>query len=223
MNGWRNQYMDLVKTKPGLIVAEESDNLSLAGCDELNKRASKYPRLIVELGSGSGGHILEIASKNPDAFCVGFELRFKRTFRTAEKAERLSITNLCLARCNANQLKEIFPEESIDVLYVNFPDPWARKKWHKHRMLNTESLKAISKLLKPGGSLRYKTDHRGYFEDVVENLKETPALQTIKFSDNLHASEHVNDNVLTEFEGLFLSQDLPIYFLEAKRVSIAAE
>jgi tRNA (guanine-N7-)-methyltransferase len=84
-------------------------------------------------------------------------------------------------------------------------------------MLNPDRLAAMSQLLKPGGSLRYKTDHENYFSDVVRSLETSPEWALNAVSRDLYASPFIEGNIQTEFEQLFLSQKLPIYFLEAVR------
>ena len=210
MGAWKNQYIDLIGTKPHLII-EETEIEEGALCPIL----PKFERCFVELGSGSGGHLIELANRNPEVLCVGFELRYKRAFRTAEKAEQLGLKNLLVYRANANLLSSLFPENSLDRVYVNYPDPWAKKRWQKHRLLNDDSVALLTTLLKPGGALRYKTDHKEYFDTVVKSLRQNQTFQIVKETHDMFGSCDLSDNITTEFEQLFLSQGLPISFVEA--------
>jgi tRNA (guanine-N7-)-methyltransferase len=225
-NSWANPYLELVHTKNSLILAS-SATVTAAERAEVQAKISQYQHVCVELGSGSGNHLIEQAARAPNTIWIGFELRFKRTFRTAEKAEARGITNLLVIRNAAEKLPEYFPLQSIDALYVNFPDPWDKRRWKKHRMIQESSLQVLAKYLKPGGFFLYKTDHRESFEDVHHILTETAPgnqLFTVTIAtDNLHGPHSdprllaaQAQNVQTEFEGLFLSQGLPIYMLEAQ-------
>jgi len=210
MGSWKNQYIDLIATKPDLII-EETDLRP----DDLCPSLEKFARCFVELGSGSGGHLIELATRNPDTLCVGFELRYKRAFRTAEKAEKLGLKNLLVYRANASHLEHLFPERSLDRVYVNYPDPWAKKRWLKHRLLNENSVSLLTKLLKKGGALRYKTDHKDYFDDVVRSLRSNATFRITQETHDMFGNCDVSENITTEFEQLFISQGLPISFVEA--------
>lgn len=217
MPGFLNQYIPLSASKPGLIYSAARDQLSQDQIQDFQKKFKNFGKLFIELGSGSGGHILELAGKNPDALCVGIEKRFKRAFRTGEKAEEQRLKNIVVLRTDLKYLETLFPENSVERVYVNYPDPWEKKKWLKNRMLSPHSLVLLAKFLKPGGLLRYKTDHRGYFEDTLKILKEMPEFSLTKESFDLFSSEFLEDNITTEFEMLFRYQGLPTHFVEAVR------
>ncbi len=216
---WKNQYIELVNSSSEYIINCGKNPLSAPQKELLAKRISSYARIIVELGSGSGAHLLEQASQNPDTLYVGFEIRFKRTFRTAQKAEKAEIRNLLLLRANAERITEFFGNSSIQGFYVNFPDPWDKKRWHKHRMLNSRSLNEMHALLKPGGFISYKTDHQGYFKDTRKLLCELNLYQICQESEDLHNSDIPKElrNIRSEFEMLFISKGLPVYFIEVRK------
>lgn len=214
MAGWKNQYIDLVAEKPGYIFPEADRSVSEETVSTIRQRQSSADRTFVELGSGSGQHILELAARNPDTFCLGFELRFKRTFRTGEKAEQRGLKNLAMLRSNARNLPNVLPPNSIDRIYINFPDPWDKKRWLKNRMVNADFVASLPSLLRPEGSFLYKTDHPGAFEDAIKLIEASPNLRIKKVTRDLYKSEFLAESIPTEFEGLFLSQGLPIHFLE---------
>ncbi|MCB0332665.1 MAG: hypothetical protein KDD55_04150, partial [Bdellovibrionales bacterium] len=124
---WRNPYMDLVSTKPTYILPQEDDRFDPLAVKSLQERIGAFSSLILEIGSGSGGHLISRAEQNPDAFHLGFELRYKRVFRTAEKSEKLGLQNLTIVRGDARLLPEILGELQATGCYINFPDPWGKK------------------------------------------------------------------------------------------------
>lgn len=212
---WKNQYIELVESKTDRIVSLTEPRPSPEQVAHTRTWRSGFQETVVEIGSGSGGHLLERASQHPEFAFIGFELRFKRAFRTIQKAEQKSLSNVFLVRADARTLGEFFEPQSLRGVYVNFPDPWDKAKWKKNRVLNADSLKIIAQLVMPGGFFSYKSDHSGYFDETVSILREIPNMRIQKLTRNLYASEYLNGNVASEFESLFRSQGQEICFLEA--------
>jgi tRNA G46 methylase TrmB len=120
MTTWENQYIKLVNTKPRHIVAERDRESPAQSRDLIAQLKPNYKELFVEIGSGSGLHLLELAKRNPQALCVGLEIRFKRAFKTGEKAERMGLLNALVIRTDARYLNEIFSPDEVDAFLVNF-------------------------------------------------------------------------------------------------------
>jgi len=212
--GWENQYIQLVTTKPGLILSEEDRVVSQEAVEVISARRKDYQKCFVELGSGSGMHLLKLAERHPEALCIGFEIRFKRAFRTGEKAETNGLSNVVLIRTDARNISSLFPIGSVDGFFVNYPDPWDKRRWLKNRLLNPELLTVMWERLASDGFLRYKTDHQEYFASTMKILK--PGLwELTRSTTDLMASEYAIDNIPTEFELLFKSQGKPLCFVEA--------
>ncbi len=184
---------------------------------QLQNRLTQASEVFAELGSGSGGHILTRAAKTPQAAWVGFELRFKRAFRTLEKAGVGGIENVFVIRTDGRKLENFFPEKSVSGLYINFPDPWTKSGWRKHRMLSTETLDSAAKIIRPGGFVSVKTDHQDYFQDFYRDATAHSQFTLEESSVDFHKSGLDADNILTEFERLFIRQKLPIAYLRMSR------
>lgn len=214
-----NQYVDLIHEFPEVIVAASNDSLKDEQKLQLRKKVDAYKQIYCELGSGSGMHLLDRAEADPDGLYIGFELRFKRSYKTAEKSVRRGLTNLMVVRTNARLLPTLFERETIDGVYINFPDPWDRERWAKHRLLVPEFIEQLFKLLTPTGFVAYKTDHQARFEEVLQFFEEATGFETAELSRDLLQSEFAGDNVPTEFEKLFKSKGLPIFYLRAKKLS----
>ena len=209
--------MNLVHSLPDYILNFDGDSLSADGLALLKDKKSAYKAYFCELGSGSGGHLIELARKDPKSLYVGFELRFKRAFRTAEKAAKLGLQNLLVVRGDVSNISRLFAPGSVQGLYVNFPDPWDRKKWRKHRMLNEESLKSMSRLLRTNGFIRYKTDHEGYFKDTMTIVSEIPCYKVETVVSDLHHSSVLGNNIESEFEKLFKYKQVPVFFADIRK------
>jgi tRNA (guanine-N7-)-methyltransferase len=211
---WENQYMHLVTTKPGLIVSEQDRELTADSARVIEAKISLFPKCYVELGSGSGMHLLRLAELNRDTLCIGFEIRFKRAFRTGEKAERDGLNNLLVLRSDARAISSLFKPKQVDGYFINYPDPWEKRRWRKNRLINSALLDSMALTLKPGGLLRYKTDHHEYFGSTLPLFLPERWLIT-KTTKNLLESPYLAENIPTEFEGLFKSQGRPLCMMEA--------
>jgi tRNA (guanine-N7-)-methyltransferase len=213
MRAWENQYIQLVGTKPEIIVAER-DRVSPAQSREIvAKLKTSFAGIYVEIGSGSGLHLLELAKSNPKILCIGLEIRFKRAFKTGEKAERLGLSNVLVIRSDARYISQIFNPGEVSGFFVNYPDPWDKRRWKKNRILNEEMLTTMHALLNNEGFLRYKTDHHEYFHSTTALLSQ-PNWRVIKHSTDLIQSEWAEGNIPTEFEYLFRSQNKPLCLVE---------
>ncbi|MCB0337004.1 MAG: tRNA (guanosine(46)-N7)-methyltransferase TrmB [Bdellovibrionales bacterium] len=214
---WKNQYIDLIHTLPTYILSIERDEEISRARDALRKRCDKG--VVVEIGSGSGHHLIELAASNPDTLCVGFEIRYKRTFRTAEKAQERRLQNLIVVRGSAELIPQLFEGILLDGVFINFPDPWSKRRWRKHRIMNREYLLRLCQSLRSHGFVSYKTDHREYFLTTLDLMKGLNCFELVEATEDLYQSDFLERNIQTEFEQLFLSKGLPVHYLKCLKVS----
>ena len=204
-----NPYRPLLTNYPGRLFPLEDWEKERSAISAV---AAGYQQICCELGSGSGGYLLECARQNPQTAYFGFELRYKRAVRTLQKAQNKDIENAFVIRTRAESISEFFGAASLDAIVVNFPDPWAKKRWKKHRMLNVDFLLELAHLLKPGGVLLHKTDHKEYFESFVEMLEALDCFELSELNRDLYQSDYLAGNIQTEFEKLFVHKGMPIYY-----------
>jgi tRNA (guanine-N7-)-methyltransferase len=216
---WENPYISKCRALEAHIIVNTSGEIENNDISRVGIVCNNTNGTIVELGSGSGQHMIELARSFPDKAIFGFELRYKRAVRTIEKSIKAEINNAYVLRTSALNLQKIFQPGSVEQLYMNFPDPWAKKtRWKKHRFLNKETLTMIGTTLALGGMFQYKSDHQESFNELLSLLQDNELLQLHAHTNDLHRSTFVAENITTEFEQLFLSQNLPIYWLEAYRI-----
>lgn len=216
---WQNQYIELAASIPEYIIAASNTELDDDQQEQLLNTVKHYPRCYCELGSGSGGHLIARASADPQNLYLGFELRYKRTVRTAEKAALQGLSNLLVVRSNAFLLPKILPPDSLDGVFINFPDPWAKRRWQKHRLLNEDFMNELRPLIKLGGLLSYKTDHQEYFAATATMFENLPGYTIVERIDNLLDTNRSATNIRSEFEMLFNSKGVPVQLLEVQRTS----
>ncbi len=208
-----NPYSDLIHEFSDTIW-NGLNNLQLA---EITSKLTSYNDIYLEIGSGSGNFLINLASANPDKLYVGIELRYKRCVRTVQKAQKLAIQNLLIIREDANLVLPQLLRESISGVYINFPDPWAKKRWLKHRMISIKFLDETSRILKKDGFIKLKTDHSDYYYSSREIFQTHSQFKLQDFSEDLHNSDLKKTNILTEFEQLFQSKQKQIYFVHFTR------
>lgn len=215
---WKNPYIELASSKPKFLIDADHETFpeALGG---LRQRISGISKAFLELGAGSGGHLLEQAGRDPASLFVGIELRFKRAFRSAEKAEINGLDNVVFIRGSALPILEGLADASLSGIYVNFPDPWDKRRWRKNRMLDEKTLVTFARLLKPEGFFSFKTDHHSYFLEVQSQLTNQSQLQVTCQIEDLHASAPFPSNVESEFEKLFKSKGFPVFYLLSRKIS----
>lgn len=134
----------------------------------------------IEIGSGKGRFLLKLAAERPEISLLAVERAGKYHKLVCDKAGRRGLTNVRLLRTTAEDLLfRLLPPQSVDALYVLFPDPWPKKRHHKRRLFTPDVTEAMVGCLKPGAPLLVKSDHPGYAEVIGSVLHETQGLKHI--------------------------------------------
>ena len=166
--------------------------------------------LHLEIGIGKGNFIINMAKKYPHINFIGIEMFDSIMVRTVQKLEEEEIPNLKLIKMDATNIEDVFNEE-IDVLYLNFSDPWPKTR-HEHRRLTSERfLKRYDSIFKNNKIIIQKTDNRKLFEYSLKSFTDYN-YKIEELSLDLHKDNY--DNVLTEYEEKFSSMGYPIYMVK---------
>lgn len=171
--------------------------------------AHEKTALYAEIGCGKGGFITELARRNPDAFYIGFEKVPDVIVMAMEKIKNAGLSNVVFVCGDAEALPDIFEEGELDGLYLNFSDPWPKKKHAKRRLTYIGFLEKYRYILKDGGKIFFKTDNRPLFDFSLEQFE----LANIPLSDvtnDLHNSVYEADNIHTEYEDNFSAKGFTI-------------
>ena len=170
----------------------------------------------LEIGAGKGQFIMELAHRNPNVNYIGIEKYSSVLLRALEKRGESELDNLYFIRFDAEYLNTIFAEDEIDRIYLNFSDPWPKDRHVKRRLTSRNFLSKYEKCLKKDGELIFKTDNRSLFDFSLGELE--AAKWTIKdISYDLHNSQYVADNIMTEYEERFVSENKPIHMMRIHR------
>jgi len=128
---------------------------------------------VLEIGPGNGKFTLWFAQENPQKLVIAIELRNMRFQGVGEKSTQAQLENLIAIHGDARYcLPHLFKEQSLGEIYILFPDPWFKRRHHKHRLINPERVQLFYELLKPQGKIFFATDYTQYAEWVKKCFQE---------------------------------------------------
>lgn len=202
---WAEDYL---KSHPELVDMDGSHARHIS--DWFDKDQEIY----IEIGSGMGQFITTLAGQNPDINFISLEREKSVVVNIVDKVKELGLTNIKLICNDALELNEYFKDGEIDRIYLNFSDPWPKKRHTKRRLTYHTFLALYKQVLKENGELHFKTDNRGLFAYSLESMSQFGMYFT-KLNLNLH-QEDDEDNIETEYERKFSDKGSRIYRMEAK-------
>ncbi len=169
--------------------------------------------LHLEIGCGKGQFAEEIARRNPNINFVAVEQNVNVLVTAMERTHKSGLKNLRYVMGMAEYLEKIFPEDSVDKIYLNFSCPFPKNTYAKHRLTHERFLSIYRKILKKDALIVQKTDNSKFFEFSLNSFCDNDfKLRNITF--DLHNSK-IEGNIITEYEERFSSQGYPIFYLEA--------
>ena len=164
--------------------------------------------LYLELGSGKGKFLLDMAMNNKDKFFIGVERNVTCCGFVAKKLVENEITNAKLMFQNADLVLANLKDEVVDGLFLNFSDPWPKKRHTKRRLTANSYLDSYYRILKKGGRLIFKTDNADLFAFSVENMQESK-FKVISIDDDYDGKDTFDAQ--TEYELSFREIGTPIH------------
>ncbi|MEB3101025.1 tRNA (guanosine(46)-N7)-methyltransferase TrmB [Ferviditalea candida] len=174
----------------------------------------------VELGMGKGKFISEMSVLHPDVNFIGVDMYDTLIHRAVEKAfvvwkeaHGTAPMNIALVRMNIEHIEKVFADSEVERIYLNFSDPWPKKRHAKRRLTHPEFLKKYLQLLNERGEIHFKTDSRQLFEFSLNAFSDM-GLRMRNISLDLHAEGPAANNVMTEYESKFFDQGVNIHRCE---------
>ena len=168
----------------------------------------------IEVGSGKGGFITGMAKAHPDINYIGIDIQKTVLSYALDKVLAADVPNVKLLWVDGDSLTNYFEDGEIDLLYLNFSDPWPKKKHEKRRLTYKTFLDTFKQILPDQGQIHFKTDNRGLFEYSLVSFSQY-GMTLLGVWLDLHASD-VEGNVMTEYEAKFSSKGQVIYRVEAQ-------
>lgn len=169
--------------------------------------------IYLEIGMGKGNFIIGNALKNPNINYIGIEKQESIVARAIKKIEKYNLKNIRIMKIDANKLADVFDKE-IDVLFLNFSDPWPKKRHSKRRLTSEYFLRIYDNLFKGKNHIYLKTDNKGLFESSLISLNNY-GYKFNEISLDLHNTSI--DNIMTEYEEKFSSMGQTINYLECEK------
>lgn len=198
---WAEEFIkeqDVVKKEPASYAGKWKDYL---GSDSIH----------VEIGSGKGDYWIQMSQMYPSIAWIGIEknnnvaaLAVRKYVGLEQQPEHVAFIN-----DDAEQIEQWFAPGEVDVIHLNFSDPWPKKRAHKKRLSNEKFIRQYASILKEQGEIQMKTDNTALFEySVLEFQKLGWFLH--EFSVDFRRVAHEED-AITEYEHKFMSKGQPIY------------
>lgn len=174
----------------------------------------------IEIGMGKGRFILNMAKKYPEINFIGIERYSSVLLRALEKydtEEFSGLSNIRFICMDARDIADVFAEQEIAKIYLNFSDPWPKARHAKRRLTSAEFLERYDQVLAEDGKLEFKTDNTQLFNFSLDEIRESD-WELENYTYDLHHHETMNiGNVMTEYEEKFSSKGNPINKLVASR------
>ena len=206
-----------MRKKPNLVPRMEAcSDIWIRNPEELRgKWRELYPEareLRLEVGCGKGKFTAETAAAEPDILLVAMERVPEAMVMAMEKVKNLGLHNVFFIGEDVARAAELFAPSEVDLLYINFCDPWPHKKHAPRRLTHQGFLELYKKILKPGAEIHFKTDNAGLFDFSLEQFQLSGyALKNV--THDLHKDGPVG--IMTGYEEKFYGLGTPICRCEA--------
>ena len=168
----------------------------------------------IEVGSGKGAFITGMAQQNPDINYIGIDIQLSVLSYALDKVLASGAENVKLLRVDGSSLTNYFEDGEVDMMYLNFSDPWPKSRHEKRRLTYKTFLDTYKQILPENGEIHFKTDNRGLFEYSLASFSQYGMVLNKVWLD-LHASDYAG-NVMTEYERKFSEKGQVIYRVEAQ-------
>jgi tRNA (guanine-N7-)-methyltransferase len=172
--------------------------------------------MVVEIGFGRGEFLWNLAETHPEVAHVGVDVSMKRVLKMARRLARSEIRNIRLVEGTGEEMvRELLPESSVETFWINFSDPWPKKRHHRRRLIQPPFLRDLALRLQPGGCVEISTDHPGYAAWIEEALVGEPLLETTHPSEPFR--REVPGRMRTAYQLEWLREGRPLCFWTYRR------
>jgi tRNA (guanine-N7-)-methyltransferase len=167
--------------------------------------------LVVDLGFGRGEFLQELAAREPGTAFLGVEYSFKRVLKLARRLARGPLRNVRLVEATAEQVvQDRLPHACVAAFWINFPDPWPKKRHHGRRLIQPRFVHELALRLVPAGLVSVTTDHVEYAEQIAAVLAGEPLLEN-RFAPERFRRE-ADDRPATAYQLEWRAEGRPLHF-----------
>ena len=195
-----------------------TDYLPTANClvKEPSKQAGNWKKLMgtdtlhIEIGCGKGNYSLDMAKMYKDTGFIAIEKNESAAGIAAKKYdEDTENKHLKLIQDDASSIGEWFGPREVDVIHLNFSDPWPKKRYAKRRLSSASFFDQYKRILSRNGEIQMKTDNSALFEYSLIEFQNA-GFKMVEVSVDYRREKHDEDSI-TEYEQKFISLGQPIY------------
>ena len=177
------------------------------------EKIASLDNIYLEIGAGKGQFLIEMAKKYPDRFFVGIEKNLTCSGFIAKKLVEEQLPNAYLVYGDAEKVLDILKEKTVNIIYLNFSDPWPKVRHHKRRLTSERFGPLYKKVLKDDGYIIQKTDNIDLFEFSIENFN-TQGFEIYDIDRDYMLEE---SDVVTEYEESFRQEGNKIYRMKVRK------
>ncbi len=172
--------------------------------------------LNLEIGFGVGNFIIEMGIREPHENFIGIDFYHKGIRKVITRIAKYEICNARIVYGDAKEkIPLLFNPEQLNRVYINFPDPWPKKRHHKRRLIKPDFIKALAEKLKKGGEVHIATDHEAYAMEILELFEKERAL---KNKNGLGTFLFQKEGIpKSKYEKKFINAGERIFYLEFKK------
>lgn len=169
--------------------------------------------LKLEIGFGNGNFLIDMAIREPHSNFIGMDFYHKGIRKIITRMDRLHLKNIRVAYGDASQkIPILFGKGDLSEVFINFPDPWPKKRHHKRRLIKPQFVETLASKLAPQGKVRIATDFASYAQEILEVMQaDTQFYNPHEEKGYLHER---NDIPKTKYEKSFLNAGKKIYYFE---------
>lgn len=173
----------------------------------------KNKKIHLEIGFGNGQYIADFAMVKKDEIFFGIEYSKKYFEKAVKRVERYNLSNVKLIFGEAlSIISQLFPDKFFDIVHINFPDPWPKKRHRDRRLINADFAIEVRRILKKNGEIFFASDFEEYFINSV-SIFENAKLKPI-FLSNIPNQERV---AKTKYEYEFMASGKKIFYSVLKK------
>ncbi len=171
---------------------------------------------VVDIGFGRGEFLMNLAEHAPTTAHIGIEYSFKRVLKMTRRLARSELKNVRLLDCPAEvAMEELFQPGSVSCIWVNYPDPWPKKRHFRRRLLQPEVVGRLADRLERGGVLNVATDHVEYAEFIDSVLSAEVRLENIY--DPVPFRSEVEGRLPTAYEREWRAEGRNLHYFSYRR------
>lgn len=168
--------------------------------------------LFLEIGAGRANFAIDLAFFFPEAKVIAVELKEELLLYACERTREMKLTNIKFIRGKLENIDDWIEPDSVDKIFINFCDPWPKKRHYKKRLTYAGFLSAYKRILKPIGEIQFKSDQEGLYDFTLEEMDKTGFIVLDKTRDHIITDDsNLIETIMTDYERKFRSLGNPIY------------